>query len=177
MSDHNRPQPPPVADHWPEQPAPRWAMQATSAFKPLRYPLISLAAHGVEWQGPQGAVRTPAERTLTFASGLPFTAAGRPYLSLQQLSAQRKPGLPSGWYLDCYGRVVYRYVERFSCFDDCDGRSESRYYRWYFLFEQGRLTRIQHTDGTAPITVTEDAAFLEDACLDAMREDGCPHCL
>lgn len=177
MPDRTHPRIPPEAEHWPAPPAPGWGMRPIHTFTHLSYPQISLLAEGLEWVGPSGEVRVPAESTRTFAAELPFAAAGRLYLSTKQLIAHRKPGPPSGWYLDRYGRQVYRYIQRFPCFDDCDGRTETRFYRWYFLFEGGRLTRIQHTDGQPILRVTEDAAFLEDECRRAMAEAGCPHCL
>lgn len=163
----------PVAAHWPPEVETDSVMVRGTEEKMLSYDLISCKGGALTWMDKStGASRVPVETTRKFVRGLPFMAAGRSYLSMSQLAERRKePG--SCWHLDCYGRKVLEIAERFPCFDSFDALHESRYYRWFFLRENGALTRVYATDARSTIYVTEDAAFLENAAWKLLEEHGC----
>lgn len=115
-------------------------------------------------------VRRPKNVRLYFPA-VCFMAAGRPYFGLSMLAAHREQGSP--WAKDAYGRDVLVLTERFPCFDSADYRNEKRYFRWYFLCRNGRLTCVYHTDGTPAVTVTEDVRDMEDDCWERMRKLAC----
>ena len=58
------------------------------------------------------------------------------------------------------------------CFDSYDYANETRYYRWFFIKEKGKLTRIYYADERNRIQVTEDVRNLENKCLEKMRKEG-----
>ena len=62
---------------------------------------------------------------------------------------------------DIYGRDVFYMSERFPCFDSFDHANETRYYRWFFLKEKGKLTRVYYADERNIIQITEDVRNLE----------------
>lgn len=132
----------------------------------LNYPLSSYSSHLLRWvsrekdaDGAPLKVRTPFESTRTFSVNGGFTAAGRHYDSLEQLYVEYDS--TKTWCRDCYGREVLYLAERFPCFDSCDFENEDRFYRWFFLRQNDRLTRIHHTDTTGKIYVTEDLRSIE----------------
>lgn len=132
----------------------------------LNYPLSSYSSHLLRWvsrekdaDGAPLKVRTPVESTRTFSVNGGFTAAGRHYDSLEQLYVEYDS--TKTWCRDCYGREVLYLAERFPCFDSCDFENEDRFYRWFFLRQNDRLTRIHHTDTTGKIYVTEDLRSIE----------------
>ena len=115
-------------------------------------------------------VRTPESRTVTMpASG--FTAAGKRYKDLGQLVRRRENG--GSWATDAYGRNVLALAERFPCFDSSDYLYEDRYFRWFFLCLDGKLTCVYHTDGADTVTVTEDVLDLEKECWAEMNKLEC----
>lgn len=140
----------------------------------VRYPLCTYSTEKVEWvsreldeRGDPVSVRIPKEMTRGFTVPLGFTAAGKPYLSVRQLIT-KKDGTET-WGRDIYGREVLCLRERFPCFDSYDYANEHRYYRWFFLRESQKLTRVFCADGQQKIVVTEDVANLEQRCWDEMR--------
>lgn len=142
----------------------------------VEYALCSYWAQRVEWvsrrtddQGRPAAVRVPQERAHTFPA-VAFFAAGRFYVGWKQLvEKQDEEGV---WCRDVYGRQVLTLTERFPCFDSYDFAHENRRYRWFFLREGEKLTRVFYTDGRAEISVTEDVANLEDQCWREMERLG-----
>ena len=128
--------------------------------------------HFVQWAYEDGTVRKPEESTAEFAYPGPFTAAGKTYTSWQQLCALTdKDGR---FCRDIYGRDVFC-RERFPCFDSYDYLHENRYYRWFFLRDGDKLTRVDYTDERRKITVTEDVQLLSETCWKQMQEYGfCP---
>ncbi len=145
--------------------------------KTVRYPRSSYGAVKVEWvsrrlddQGRPVQVRVPSEITRIYALESGFTAAGKHYDRCEQLYAQadrRKI-----WCRDIYGREVLYLAERFPCFDSSDFLTENRFFRWFFLREGQRLTRVFYTDETDKIYVTEDVANLEHRCWQDMEREG-----
>lgn len=113
-------------------------------------------------------VRDPEEQTTEYPKNTGFTAAGRKYISLRQLTAEAEEG--SSWCRDCYGREVFCVKERFPCFDSYDYLHENRHYRWFFLRENGKLTRVHYADGQNSIYVTEDVLYLETNCWDEIKK-------
>jgi len=141
--------------------------------KLLKYDLLSSRATAIHWKEVgSDTLRTPEERTTICHNGLPFSAAGRTYLSSKQLRVQKEEGSRHR-YRDCYGRNVFHYWERFPIFDPSDF-CDDRCYNWYFICENGILTRVYHSDEMPNIYVTEDVAFLEDNCWEAMEKEGFP---
>ena len=72
-----------------------------------------------------------------------------------------------------YGRTVLALRERFPCFDSSDLLYEHRYFRWFYLFQDGKLTCVYHTDESHTVTVTEDVLDIEDQCWREMQELDC----
>ena len=116
----------------------------------------------IQWVAPDGTVRIPEEVNHKFSYPGPFQAAGKTYLSVKSLCAlkTRKENV----YKDIYGREVFYIAERFPCFDSYDYANENRYYRWFFIKEKGRLTRVYYADERGEIEVTEDIASIENRC-------------
>ena len=125
------------------------------------YPLCSYGTRRLAWVSPETGevIREPQEKTREFIAGLGFAAGGKSYLSLKQLC--REQDAAGTWAKDIYGRQVLCLKELFPCFDSYDYANEYRYYRWFFLCEDNKLTRIQFTDTQRKITVTEDVRDLE----------------
>lgn len=162
---------------WPEEVRQRDVMRKGSGSKMLSYELISTSATALEWHrdgDPEDHVRIPKERNTVLPIGAPFIAAGRPYLSLKQLTARRGPGAYSPWYLDCYGRKVFSVWEGVPKFDSYDS-GDDRGYSWFFLCEEGVLTRV-FSAGHKSLYITEDVAFVENRCWEAMEEAGYLNC-
>lgn len=131
---------------------------------------IEWASRRTDAEGHPLRVRTPQERTRTLSEAA-FVAAGRPYAGRGQLIAQKAKDSP--WAKDIYGRDVLALTERFPCFDSEDFLHEKRYFRWYFLCRDGRLTCVYHADETPTVTVTEDVLDVEDRCWEEMKRWGC----
>ena len=124
----------------------------------------------IQWVAPDGSVRTPEEKNKTFLYPGVFVAAGRPYTGWKALCASKDD---SGFLAkDIYGREVLYIFELFPCFDSYDYANENRYYRWFFIKENGKLTRIYHADERFKIEVTEDVENLENKCREVMEKAG-----
>lgn len=124
----------------------------------------------IYWAAPDGTTRIPEETQKTFVYPGPFMAAGKPYVGLRALRAQQDE---TGHICkDLYGREVFYLWERFPCFDSYDYANENRYYRWFFIKEDGKLTRIYHADERKTLEVTEDVRNLENKCREAMEKMG-----
>ena len=118
----------------------------------------------IEWVAPDGTVRIPEETQRKLPYPAPFTAAGKPYPNWSALCAEGE-----GYFRkDLYGREVFYISERFPCFDSYDYANENRYYRWFFLKENGKLTRVYYADGRNVIEVTEDVSGVENKCREIM---------
>ncbi len=115
-------------------------------------------------------VRTPKGLASTVPE-VGFTAAGKLYASRAMLTFREVKDSP--WAKDVYGRDVLVLKERFPCFDSSDFLYEKRYFRWYFLCENGKLTCVYHTDETPVVTVTEDVLDVERDCWRKMQDLGC----
>ena len=160
-------------DPWPAEVPQQHIFKQGKEQKKLDYGLLLTSAPAVQWyraDAPDAPPRIPKERTTVYHRGLPFPAAGRLYRNLSQLTVMRKPGPPSPWYLDRYGRKVFHVWEGVPKFDSYDS-SDHRGYQWYFLCENGVLTRI-FSSGDSKILVTEDVAFLEWNCWRDMERCG-----
>lgn len=114
-------------------------------------------------------IRESEEHTVKLPASMPFTAAGMQYRMLKQLSPQ---DVVNGIDTDIYGRQVLSVRERFPCFDSYDYQHEHRYHRWFFLKENGRLTRIYTADESGWIHVTEDAENIENDCVELLKQVG-----
>ena len=93
------------------------------------------------------------------------------YPDLSKLAVHEEQSGP--WALDMYGRTVLALRERFPCFDSSDLLYEHRYFRWFYLFQDGKLTCVYHTDESHTVTVTEDVLDIEDQCWREMQELDC----
>lgn len=150
-------------------------LQEVGEGEKVEYPRYSSWTVRLQWAsrtlGEDGApltVRTPSQRKLTLPVAPGFVAAGRPYAGLGMLTAKQG----EHWSRDIYGRQVLCLRERFPCFDSYDYANEDRYFRWYFLLEGGKLTRVFHADGSATVVVTEDVRDLERTCWEQMQRLG-----
>lgn len=114
--------------------------------------------------------RTPSEHSTVFNYAGGFKAAGRSYSALEQLFVEHDD--TKTFCRDCYGREVLYLAERFPCFDSYDYANETRFYRWFFLRQNDRLTRIHYTDETNKIYVTEDVLYLESGLWSQMCRYG-----
>lgn len=120
-------------------------------------------------EGKPLSTRAPQERTQVFSIYDGFEAAGRQYKHFGELTKKK---LSDNLARDRYGREVFMCWERFPCFDSFDAMYENRFYRWYFLREGDRLTRVYYADEDDEIYVTEDVENLEHNCWDEMLEQG-----
>jgi len=137
----------------------------------IRYPGCGYSSVKIQWvstdaQGSE-TIRTPKPADETYRVWGGFQAAGKHYRSLEQLFVQADP--TKTWCRDVYGREVLYLVDRFPCFDSYDYLHEDRFFRWFFLREGNKLTRIQYTDESDTIYVTEDVAELESSRWDDMK--------
>lgn len=124
----------------------------------------------IEWVAPDGTVRIPEEGKKDFPYPGDFVAAGKAYASWEQLCVEKEE---NGCVCkDIYGRKVFYMAERFPCFDSYDYAYEKRYYRWFFLKQNGRLTRVYYADERNQIQVTEDVRNLENKCREQMQNLG-----
>lgn len=124
----------------------------------------------IEWVAPDGTVRIPEEVNKDFLYPGVFVAAGKAYASWKLLCVKTEE---NGCVCkDVYGREVFYISERFPCFDSFDYASEKRYYRWFFIKENGKLTRVYYADERKRIQVTEDVRNLENNCREQMQKLG-----
>lgn len=131
----------------------------------VRYDAASYSAMRLQWisqeteeDGSTRRTRQPHEHTTRY-SGFPIQAAGKTYHSLDQLTCGNKGHCRL--YRDIHNRLVFRMVKPFPCFDEFDAMYETRMYRWFFLREGDKLTRIHTSDDSSEIYVTEDVERLE----------------
>ena len=82
-----------------------------------------------------------------------FIAANGLYVSTNQLMHKQISEYKSTWvsgnmpvYHDIYGRRVIHMRERFPCFDVYDRMYEDRYFHWYFIEYQGKITVVYTSD-------------------------------
>lgn len=111
-------------------------------------------------------IRESEEHTGKVPAAGSFSAAGKRYRNLGQLSPN---DVSDGIDADVYGRHVLCYRERFPCFDSFDYLHEHRYYRWYFLRENGKLTRIYTEDESGWLHITEDVEYVENKCVELLK--------
>lgn len=135
------------------------------------YPGCRHSTYRLQWVSrTTGEVREPQETTRIYPVGQGFTAAGKHYQSIRQLDVQHDETLT--WCRDIYGREVLYLRERFPCFDSEDFLYEKRFYRFFFLREGEKLTRVQYTDESNTVTVTEDVANLERQWMEKFQSLG-----
>ena len=120
----------------------------------------------LKWISPE-AERLPEEAKTAYPVNRGFFAAGKQYRNLQQMTTTQ---IGDYLYHDIYGRDVIALRERFPCFDSYDFLHENRYYRWFFIKEDGKLTRVYYADTRGVVQVTEDVRVLETRCLEEMKK-------
>lgn len=170
--------PGPEAPMKPAKPAPWHSDMVPEAVGPgevAAYPGYSCGTTRIRWvsrerdeNGQPVSVREPQPVTRVMPVR-DFTAAGRQYTAPSRLAAHwyDKDGLL--WCGDIYGRRVLYEAERFPCFDSSDLLYENRCYRWFFLWDGEKLTRVQYTDEQDTVTVTEDVQDLEGKWWKVLR--------
>ena len=122
----------------------------------------------VAWLENGKAARQPQESVHEFTVDSGFEAAGKKYKDISQLSSEKCE--KDGFYRDIYGRQVFEVTERFPCFDSYDYLNEDRYYRWFYIQEDGKLCCVYHADSRKEIKVTEDVEKVNDRSFKAMKE-------
>ncbi len=137
--------------------------------KGISHDLCTRSGSEICWVGADGTLRTPQEKR-TEVPCLGFGAAGKIYVNLKMLCAKKSD--KENLCYDAYGREVLCLAELFPCFDSYDYMNENRYYRWFFIREKGKLTRVYHSDTMPEIEITEDVRYVEDHCLERMLELG-----
>lgn len=142
----------------------------------VRYDAASYSAMQLQWisqeteeDGSTRRTRQPHEQTTRY-SDFPIQAAGKTYHSLDQLTCGNKGHCRL--YRDIHNRLVFRMVKPFPCFDEFDAMYETRMYRWFFLREGDKLTRIHTSDDSSEIYVTEDVERLECCVWEHMLQWG-----
>lgn len=142
-------------------------LEAAGPGRRAGYRLASYSTVALRWvsrgRGDDGEplrLREPRESTVSYTLAEGFTAAGRRYGSLEELYTEHDK--TKTFCRDRYGREVLYLAERFPCFDSCDYDCENRFYRWFFLRENDRLTRVYYEDETEKVHVTEDVQYLEE---------------
>jgi len=131
--------------------------------------------------------RIPKEINKRYSGETGFAAAGKQYKDLTELFARKaeaqfpsleelldpekseyqiqqllkKAEADHCWYQDIYGREVFYLV--LQMFPDLDETcvNYDKYHRWFFIRQEGMLTRIYRNDLDKVIHVTEDVADLE----------------
>lgn len=163
--------PEPVRPPEPPEPAP-WRsgmiLQAVGDGDMAQYPGYSCKTTRLQWvsretdeDGRPLSVRVPEPETRVM-SMWDFTAAGRSYKAPHELAEHWYDKGGMDWCGDKYGHRVLYDAEMFPCFDSSDYLYEDRYYRWFFLWEDGKLTRVQYTDDQDTVVVTDDVLDLEN---------------
>lgn len=144
-------------------------VQVTDTNVKIHHDLRTDIGKQIEWVAADGTVRTPEEQDRIFAYPGSFVAAGRVYPNWKALCAQKVSGPVCR---DIYGREVFCVAKLFPCFDSYDYLYETRHYRWFFIKENGSLTRVYYTDERPQLRVTEDVGNLENDCREQMEQYG-----
>jgi len=154
-----------------------WTVRIGDWGELIHVPQASYPSRKLQWvsveqdeNGQPQHTRTPQEQVTSFPMAEGFTAAGKHYTKLEELYAEADE--KKIWCKDIYGREVLYLAEKFPCFDSYDYATESRFFRWFFLREGGKLTRVYHTDETDEIIVTEDVENLESKQWEEMKRLG-----
>ena len=147
----------------------RDTLQATENFGEVGFHQLRCdSGRKIEWVAEDGSVRIPEEKKTEFPYPGRFTAAGKTYRSWKELCTE--PDESGLLCKDIYGRQVLYLSELFPCFDSYDYLNENRYYRWFFIKENGKLTRVYCADQRGVIQVTEDVRNLEYRCCEQMQK-------
>ena len=145
-------------------------MTITDVHEGVGHDLRYDAGRKIIWTSQDGSVRVPEEKTKDYFYPGVFFAAGKPYVTWKELCIYKDA---SGYLCkDIFGREVFYVSEQFPCFDSYDYANETRHYRWFFIREKGKLTRVYYTDGRRQIQVTEDVRNLENRCREPMQKLG-----
>ena len=122
----------------------------------------------IKWVAEDGSERIPEEKKIDSPYPGIFKAAGKVYVGLASLRVQQDE---SGHCCrDIYGREVLYTDELFPCFDSYDYLNEDRYYRWFLIREDGKLTRVYCADRRGTVQVTEDVRTLESRCIKLLED-------
>ena len=104
--------------------------------------------------------RIPGEEKKNFTRQTGFAAGGMTYRGPNELCHIRFQD--SNLCQDIYGRQVLHLTERFPCFDSYDYLNENRYYHWFFIRQEEKLTMVYCEDTYPQIEVTEDIAQIRN---------------
>lgn len=132
--------------------------------------LRSEAGVEIQWRQPDGTLRTPREERREPSYPGFFSVAGRVYTRCRALIAEETA--EENLARDIYGREVLWMAELFPCFDSYDYMNENRHYRWFYIREDGKLTRVFYADGNKMVEITEDVRYVEKDALARMQELG-----
>ena len=143
-------------------------MTITDVHEGVGHDLRYDAGRKIIWTSQDGSVRVPEEKTKDYFYPGVFFAAGKPYVTWKELCIYKDA---SGYLCkDIFGREVFCVSEQFPCFDSYDYATENRRYRWFFIADGGKLTRVYYSDGQTNIQVTEDVSVVENTCLEEMKK-------
>ena len=120
----------------------------------------------LKWESQDGEARITQPQVTKGMLTDGFTAGGKHYQNLRQLCG--KTPNAEGLYRDIYGRQILCVKERFPCFDSYDYLHENRYFRWFYLLEDGKLTVVYTADERDLVEVTEDVAWVRTEHWEAM---------
>ena len=137
--------------------------------KGISHDLCTRSGSEICWVGENGQKRTPQEKRAEVPC-LGFKAAGKIYANWKKLCVKQSD--KENVYYDAYGREVLCLTELFPCFDSYDYMHENRHYRWFFIREKGKVTRVYYSDTRPTIEITEDVRYVENDCLERMLELG-----
>lgn len=112
--------------------------------------------------------REPEEVSFVCSRDSEFTVAGKTYPNFDSMLK----ACEGNWGVDIHGREVFCYNELFPCFDSYDYATETRYYRWRFIREGNRLSRVYASDTGDIVFVTEDVGNIEAQIWRQMVELG-----
>lgn len=152
-------------------------LRKTGSGERVNYPGCSHSTVKMEWisketceNGQPVSVRLPRETTRVCSPNQIFRVLNRGYWNAGRLVAEMDKTYH--WCRDTSGREVLYISERFPCFDSYDYASEHRRYHWFFIREGCKLGRIQYTDESGELYVTQDVENLETHCWEIMQKIG-----
>ena len=100
-------------------------------------------------------VRLPKQKIIKPSLFVSFTVDGKQYphitdLCAEDIDAKRRH------FQDIFGQDVLDMKERYPCFDSYDFATENRYFHWYLILSEARMSQVYYDDGNRTGEITED---------------------